>query len=129
MRVFNTAAFLSRSTRDWVRAKELHERALALALSVGEDTISELSNLAHVSLLLQDTASAEKFLVQALATGAGLKDRAWINYELAGVAEQKGELREARRLCELALEQFTQLGIQSGVQHCQQLLGRLQERN
>jgi hypothetical protein len=51
----------------------------------------------------------------------------WINYELAVVAEQKGELREARRLCKLALEQFAQLGVQRGVQYCQQLLARLQE--
>jgi LuxR family glucitol operon transcriptional activator len=125
-RVVSTAALVSLSTGDMVRAKELHERALELRLSVGGDITPELSNLAHVSLLLEDTAAAEKFLVQALAS-AGQKDVVWINYELAVVAEQKGELREARRLCKLALEQFAQLGVQRGVQHCQQLLARLQE--
>jgi tetratricopeptide (TPR) repeat protein len=125
-RVVSMAALVSRSMRDIVRAKELHERALELRLSVGENPAPTLSSLAHVSLLLEDTTAAEKFLIQALAS-AGPKDVAWNNYELAAVAEQKGELREAQRLCKLALEQFAQLGVQRGVQYCQQLLARLQE--
>jgi tetratricopeptide (TPR) repeat protein len=125
-RVVSEAAFASRSTGDVVRAKELYRRALELRLSVGENPTPTLSNLAHVSLQLNDIASAEKLLVRALA-GAGQQDMAWINYGLAVVAERKGELQEARHLCILALEQLTHLGHQSGVQYCRQLLARLQE--
>ena len=125
-RVVSTAAFVSRSTGDVVRAKELYERALELRLSVGENPTPELSNLAHLSLQLKDTAAAEKFLAQA-SRKAEQKDRVWIDYGWALVAEQKGELQEAQHWCKLALEQFAQLGVQRGVQNCQQLLARLQE--
>jgi tetratricopeptide (TPR) repeat protein len=126
-RVVSTAAFVSRSTGDVVRAKELYERALELRLSVGENPTPELSNLAQLSLQLKDTAAAEKFLAQASREGATQKDRVWIDYGSALVAEQKGELQETQRLCKLALEQFAQLGVQRGVQNCQELLARLQE--
>jgi len=125
-RAVAVAASVSQAIGDLVRAKELYERALELRLSVGENPSTELSNLAHVSLLLKDTAAAEKFLARALTT-AGAKDVAWINYELAADAEQKGEIREAHHLCTLALEQFSQLGFKRGVEHCQQLLARLQK--
>jgi tetratricopeptide (TPR) repeat protein len=110
---------------DVVRAKELYERALELRLSVGENPTPELSNLAQLSLQLKDTAAAEKFLVQARAS-AEKKDVVWIDYGSALVAEQKGELEEAQHWCKLALEQFAQLGVQRGVQNCQELLARLQ---
>jgi len=125
-RVVTTAALLRQSTGDVLRARELFERALELRLSVGERPAPTLSNLARVSLQLNDIASAEKFLAEASAT-AGQKDIAWINYEWAVVAEKRSELQEARHLCTLALEQFTRLGHESGVQECQELLARLQK--
>jgi tetratricopeptide (TPR) repeat protein len=125
-RAVGVAALLSGLQRDFVREKEWYELELELRRSVGENPAPSLWGLAHVSSKLDDVASAEKFLGQALAT-AGQKDVAWINYYLAVVAEKKGEWREARHLCILALEQFTRLGHKSGVQECQQLLARLQE--
>jgi tetratricopeptide (TPR) repeat protein len=125
-RVVSVAAVVSGSTGDVVRAKELYERTLELRRLVGEDPTPALGNLGHVSLQLNDIASAEKLLVQALA-GAGKQARGWINYDLAVVAEQKGELQKARHLCTLALEQLDRLGLESGVQKCKGLRARLQE--
>jgi len=125
-RAVNVAADLSRLRRNFAREKEWDAIELKLRLSIGESPVPALGNLAHASLLLNDIASAEKLLIQALVN-AGSKDRAWINYELAAVAERRGELQEARHLCDLALEQFTRLGLQAGIQYCQQLLDRLQK--
>jgi tetratricopeptide (TPR) repeat protein len=125
-RAVGVAAGLSELQQDFVREKEWYELELELRRSISENPAPSLWSLARVSLKLDDVASAEKFLGQALAT-AGQKDIAWINYYLAVVAEKRGEWQEARRLGTLALEQFTRLGHKSGVQDCQELLARLQE--
>jgi hypothetical protein len=75
-------------------------------------------------LRLKDVPSAEKLLIEALET-AGPKDLAQINYDLASVARRKGEVQKARRLGELALEQFARLGRERDVRKCQELLDRL----
>jgi hypothetical protein len=73
---------------------------------------------------LNDRPLAEELLTEALDT-TGPKDLPRINYGLALVAEQKGEVREARRLAELASEQFARLGRKGYVRECQKLLRRL----
>jgi hypothetical protein len=123
-RIVSTAALVYRSTGAAARAKELHECALALRRSTDENPIPDLSNLAHVSIQLDDLKSAKGYLAQ-VPVGAGKKDAAWNNYELARIAEREGEIQKAIRLCELALKQFTQLRSKSGVRRCQQLLARL----
>ncbi len=123
-RVAVAAAHLSGLQQDIVRQKEWSEHALALRRSTGENTTPELSRLAHISLKLDDVASAEKFLAEASAD-AGAKDWPWINYSLAMVAEKKGEFQEARHLGTLALEQFTHLELKGGAQECQEFLDRL----
>lgn len=125
-RAAGMAAWSSRFQQDWVRQKEWFELALELRRSIGDNTTPTLQRLAGLSLKLDDVASAEKFLAEASAS-AGKKDWPWINYRLAMVAEEKGELQEARHLCTLALEQFIRLGLERGVQGCQELLARLQE--
>lgn len=125
-RVVSAAGLLSLSKGDVVRAKEMFERALELRLSVGENPSPTLSNLAHVSLQLNDIALAEKYLAEA-SVAAGQRDIAWINYDWAVVAEKRGELQEAWHLGTLALKQFTRLGYRRGAQECQEFLARLQE--
>jgi hypothetical protein len=63
-------------------------------------------------------------MAQAL-NRAGAKDVAWANYGLALVAERKGNLIEAQQMCALALERFTFLGLEEGMQECRRLLDRL----
>lgn len=123
-RVIRMAALLSRLQQDFVREKELYEYDLALRRSIGENPAPALSSLAYVSLKLNDVGLAVKFLGEALAT-AKQKDMGWINYELAVVAEKKGEFQEARRLGVLALEKFTYLKLEDLVQECQAFLARL----
>lgn len=125
-RAVGMAALLRRLEQDFVREKEWYEHELELRRSIGENTAPTLASLAYVSLKLNDLASAEKFLGEALAT-AGQKDMAWINYELAAVAEKKGELQEAKRLGSLALEQFIRLRLERGAKECRELLARLPE--
>jgi hypothetical protein len=123
-RAAGMAARLSRLRQDFLREKKWFEIELKLRISIGENTASSLSGLADASLKLDDVISAEKFLGEALAT-AGLKDMGWINQNLAAAAEKKGERSEARHFCNLALEQFTRLGYESGIRECQELLARL----
>ena len=126
-RVVGVAAELSQLGQDFIHARELRECALELRQSTGEGTSSPLMHLGYVSLKLDDITSAEEYFVQVLASAQRNEiAMARSNYGLALVAEQKDELQEARHLCELALEQFTRLGLESGVQDTQQLLARLQ---
>lgn len=127
-RALASAAWVYQSKKEFVRAKELFERELELRRSVGENPAPVLARLGHLSLRLKDVPSAEKLLIEALKT-AGPKDMAQINYDLAVVAERRGEVEEARSLCELALEQFARLGRQRGVQRCQKFLDRLSRRS
>ena len=41
------------------------------------------------------------------------------------LAERKGNLIEAQQMCALALERFTFLGLEEGMQECRRLLDRL----
>ena len=123
-RVVGTAALLSQSEQDFVRAREWQGRELSLRQSTGQNQSPTLWRLGHINLRLGDVAAAESYLAQAL-DGAAPKDVAWARYGLALVAEQKGEIQEAQHLCELALEQFTRLGLANGIQECQELLARL----
>jgi tetratricopeptide (TPR) repeat protein len=123
-RVAGTAGILSKLQQDYVREKKWFEHELKLRHSTGENPTPTLWALASVSLKFDNVASAEKYLVQTM-TSAGKKDKPWINYVWAEVAEKRGELSEARHLCILALEQFTRLGHKVGVQECQELLTRL----
>jgi len=123
-RVVATAAWLNGLQKDFIRQREWCIRELELRRSIGEYTIPVMWRLAHVSLKLDDVASAEKYLIEASA-GAGKKDRPWIIYEWAVVAEKKGKWSEAQDLCTRALEQFTRLGYEIGAQECQELLNRL----
>jgi LuxR family glucitol operon transcriptional activator len=125
-RAVGMAALLSEREQDFVRAKEWYELALELRRSIGEHAASTLQRLADISLKLDDITSAGRFLAEASA-GAGKKDWPGINYSLAAMAEKKGELKEAQHLCLLALEQFTRLGQERGMQGCRELLTRLQE--
>jgi hypothetical protein len=77
-----------------------------------------------VSPKLGDIASAKKYLLEA-SPHAGEKDRPWINYVRALLAERGGEWAEARGLATRALEQFTRFRERNGVQECQELLARL----
>ena len=127
-RALANAGGVYQSKGESVRAKELFERELELRRSIGENPAPVLARLGHLSLRLKDVPSAKKLLIEALET-AGPKDVAQINYDLALVAERKGEVQEARRLGELALEQFTRLGRKGGVRKCQKLLDRLSRRS
>jgi hypothetical protein len=80
--------------------------------------------LAQVSLQLDEIASAEEYLLEA-STNVSEKDRPWINYGWALMAEKRGEWQASRNLGSRALEQFTRLGQKSGAQKCQRLLARL----
>jgi tetratricopeptide (TPR) repeat protein len=122
--VVGAAIHLSWSERDFVQAKELLERELELRGSTGQSQAPTLTRLGLVSLELDDVAAAEEFLAQASVV-AGAKEVAWINHGRALIAEQRGKLQEARRLGALALEQFSQLGIESGIQSSRELLARL----
>jgi tetratricopeptide (TPR) repeat protein len=124
-RVAGAAVVLSETEGDFVRAREWGERELELRRASGENPSPVLARLGHLALELDDIASAERFLIQALVS-AGPKDLASINYGLALVAEQKGERREARHLCELAIEQFGRLGMEERLQRARQQLARLQ---
>jgi tetratricopeptide (TPR) repeat protein len=123
-RAVGTTAWLSRLQGDFVHQKEWYLYELELRRSTGQNVATTLGGLAHVSLKLDDIVSAEKYLAEASAD-AGKKDRPWIDYEWALVAEKKGEWSEARSLCTRALEQFARLGRGSGVQECRELLTRL----
>ena len=57
-------------------------------------------------------------------TGIGEKT-ALVNLGLAMLAERKGEIKEAWRLYDLALDQFTRLRLMSEAEECRQLLGHL----
>jgi tetratricopeptide (TPR) repeat protein len=125
-RAVTAAATLSYLEQDFVRAKELYEHELKLRQTTGEGLAPALSRLGHVSIKLgDDVASIGKLFVQAMDT-AGPKDMAWINYGLALVAEKRGESLEARHFGELALKQFTKLGMESETQDVRQLLARLE---
>jgi tetratricopeptide (TPR) repeat protein len=121
------AGYLYRSEGELAHARELFERELELRRSVGENPAPVLARLGHLSLELNDNPLAEELLIQALEI-AGPKDLAWVNYGLALVAERKGEVQEARRLGELASEQYTRLGREGGVRRCQKLLNRLPQK-
>jgi tetratricopeptide (TPR) repeat protein len=123
-RALGRAAALCRLKQDFIGQKELYELDLKLRLSTRENTTPTLSCLADVSLKLDDVASAEKYLVEA-SVRAGKKDWPWINYEWAVIAKKKGELGKARDLCTDALERFTGLGQESGIQGCRELLASL----
>jgi tetratricopeptide (TPR) repeat protein len=123
-RAFAIAGGLYQSEGRLAHAKELFERELEIRQSIGENPAPVLARLGHLSLRLHDVALAEEFLSQALET-AGPKDVALVNYGLARVARRKGEVQEAWRLCELALQQYTRLGRERGVQRCQKFLDRL----
>ncbi len=118
---------LSGLQKDFTRQKKWYEYELDLRRLIKENESPTLSSLAYVSLKLNDVSSAENFLVQAQVT-AGQKDMAWINYELAVIAEKKGDLQEAWRLCALALEQSIHLGLKGVAQECRDLLARLPNR-
>jgi hypothetical protein len=124
IRVVYAAGLLSGLQQDSIRQKEWLEYELKLLYSIGENPDSALRRLAHVNLMLNDVTSAEKYLSQAW-TSAGKVGKSRINYQWAVVAEHKGELQEARRLCILALEQFTRLGHENGIQECQRFMARL----
>jgi tetratricopeptide (TPR) repeat protein len=127
-RALANAGGVYQSKGEFVRAKELFERELELRRSIGENPAPVLARLGDLSLRLKDVPSAKKLLIEALET-AGPKDVAQINYDLALVAERKGEVQEARRLGEIASEQFARLGRERGVQRCQKLLDRLSRRS
>ncbi|HUV95587.1 MAG TPA: NB-ARC domain-containing protein [Anaerolineae bacterium] len=123
-RAFASAGWVYRWKGETGRAKRFFERELELRRSIGENPAPVLARLGHLSLILKDVPSAEKFLIEALET-AGPKDIAQINYDLAQVARRKGEVQKAQRLGELALEQFARLGRERDVGKCQELLDRL----
>jgi hypothetical protein len=125
-RVVTTAAWVSGLQKEFAHQKEWYARELELRRSTGENTTVVMWGLAHASLKLNDIASAEKYLAEASAR-AGKKDRPWIDYEQAAVAEKKGKWSEARDLCARALEQFAHLRFEGPVQECQELLNRLPE--
>ncbi|MBN1657562.1 MAG: AAA family ATPase, partial [Anaerolineae bacterium] len=122
-RIVVSATWISELDHDLERAKKLLELELALRASIGENISPVLSRLGSISLELHDLVSAEKYLAQALV-GDWPKERAWANYRLALIAEQRGEMQEARHLCQLALQQLNWLGM-SNVQEVQKLLARL----
>jgi tetratricopeptide (TPR) repeat protein len=124
VRVFDVAASLSKARRDLARAREWYERELELRRLTGDYPVPILSALARVSLQLDEVASAEEYLHEA-STNVSEKDRPWINYGWALVAEKRGEWQTSRDLGSRALEQFTRLGQKSGAQKCQRLLARL----
>jgi len=123
-RAVDTAARLNRLQQDYVREKEWCELDLRLRYLTGENPTPSLTRLADVSLRLNDLASAERFVSQALAT-AEQADMGWINYVLARVAEKKGEFQDARRFCVLALKHYARIEWEGAVQNCQELLARL----
>jgi len=97
---------------------------LRLRRSIGENPAPVLARLGHLSLKFNDVPLAEDFLSQALEI-AGPKDLALVNYGRARVAKRKGEMQEARRLCELALEQYARLGREGRKRQCQRFLDHL----
>lgn len=123
-RLANVAGSLRRSRKDFLGAKEWFELELELRQSIGESSAGLLAVLASVCRKLNDLEQAEEFLSQAL-TVAEHKFNGYINYELARLAEEKGEFDRAREFATLALEQYFQIGRKGGVLMCQKLLERL----
>jgi tetratricopeptide (TPR) repeat protein len=124
IRVFGTAGSLYQLKGEFIRAKELFERELALRRAIGETPAPVLVRLGYLNLRFDNDMAAQTFLTQALEI-AGPGHLAGVHYGLALVAERKGEVEEARRLCQLASEQYARLGREGGVQKCQKLLARL----
>ncbi len=123
-RALAAAGHLSWWEEDYAQARERIECELKLRDALGENVAPILARLGYISLKLNDMASAERSLERA-TVNAGPKDVALINYSLALIAERKRDWQETRRLCELALEQYTRLGMEGEVRACNDLLARL----
>jgi hypothetical protein len=124
VRVLDVAASMSFRQQDFVNARERYERELELRRLTGDQLVPTMSALAHVNLKLGDIASAKEYLLEA-SPHASEKDRPWISYARALLAERRGAWPEARDRATRALEQFTRLRVQYGVQECRDLLARL----
>jgi tetratricopeptide (TPR) repeat protein len=109
------------------RARELHELALELHLSIGEPAATTLSRLAFIDLQRGELDSAEELFGRALHL-AEPNTLARVSVGLASIAEERGEQQKAVSLYRQALEQFVQLGLDQSVRECQALLAELEDR-
>ena len=125
-RMVNAVGTLKQSEKKFTQAKEWFERELDLRRSIGENVAPMLARLGHISILLDEIASAEMFLDQAV-NDVSPKDVALIHYSRALIAQRKSQTQKAQHLCDIALDLYTRLGMESEIQECQKLLAELEE--
>lgn len=131
-RLLNAAARMSVYRGELPKAREYHNRALAMATAVGDRmTIAiTINNLGTMDMESGDFTNAIRRHEQSLAMFRDLGDKfrvAGLLNNLGVTAKQQGDAPKARKLLEEALSLHQELGNQTWVAYVYQNLGELEE--